>query len=485
MRARAEDALDEPAAPGAATPLPPVGREIPYQDPICAAAAFAEDPMVVFLDSAAPAGGRGRYSYIAADPYCVLTAGERVTVDGVECAGDPFTVLERALSGRGAITAPELPPFQGGAAGFLGYELARHLERLPVAARTGLDMADMVIGMFDTVIAFDTGAGRAWIVAADGAGAQPPDRPPPEARIEATIARLDGAPPALPKLDWRISGAWRPEVPRARYEEMVRRAIEYIRAGDIFQANVTQRLLGRRPAGLDPFTLYRRLRSLSPAPFAAFVNTHGASILSASPERFVRLGAGGDVDTRPIKGTRPRGRGRRQDRDLAEALLASEKDRAENLMIVDLLRNDLSRVCRIGSVTVRELCALESFANVHHLVSEVRGRMALGAGAVDLLRAAFPGGSVTGAPKIRAIEIINELEPSRRGPYCGAIAWLGFDGAMEASIVIRTVVVKGEHVVAQAGGGIVADSKPADEYAESMDKAGALLQSLDPGFDGF
>ncbi|MDP6806085.1 MAG: aminodeoxychorismate synthase component I, partial [Rhodospirillales bacterium] len=484
MRARIEDAVVVPAAPGAAIVVPPVGREISYRDPLCAAAAFADDPMVVFFDSAAPAGGRGRYSYIAADPYRVITAGERVALDGVECAGDPFTVLERELAGRAAITAPELPPFQGGAAGFLGYELARHLERLPEPPPCGLDLADMVMGLFDTVIAFDNDAGRAWIVAADGASATCPDRPPPEVRIQATIARLDRAPPVLPDLDWRISGAWRPEVPRQRYEEMVRRAVEFIHAGDIFQANVTQRIIGRRPADLEPFTLYRRLRSLSPAPFAAFVNTGRTSILSASPERFLRLGAEGDVDTRPIKGTRPRGRNRRQDRELAEALLASEKDRAENLMIVDLLRNDLSRVCRIGSVTVRELCALESFANVHHLVSEVQGRMAIGKGAVDLLRAAFPGGSVTGAPKIRAIEIINELEPSRRGPYCGAIACIGFDGAMEANIVIRTMVVKGDQVVAQAGGGIVADSVPADEYAESMDKAGALLQSLDPGFEG-
>ncbi len=485
MTARPEDALAGPAMRRRAIALPPVGREIPYCDPLCAAAAFAEDPMVVFLDSAAPAGGRGRYSYIATDPYRAITAGERVALDGVECAGDPFTVLERELAGRGAITAPDLPPFQGGAAGFLGYELARHLERLPAPARTGLDVKDMVVGLFDTVIAFDTHAGRAWIVAADGAGAEPPNRPPPEARIQTMLTRLNGAAAVLPEPDWRVRGAWRPEVSRARYQAMVRRAVEYIRAGDIFQANVTQRIIGRRPAGLDPFTLYRRLRSLSPAPFAAFVNTGRASILSASPERFLRLGAEGDVDTRPIKGTRPRGRGRRQDRGLAAALLASEKDRAENLMIVDLLRNDLSRVCRIGSVTMRELCALESFANVHHLVSEVRGRLDVGTGAVDLLRAAFPGGSVTGAPKIRAIEIINELEPARRGPYCGAIAWLGFDGAMEASIVIRTMVMRGDDIVAQAGGGIVADSEPADEYAESMDKAGALLQSLDPGFEGF
>jgi para-aminobenzoate synthetase component 1 len=236
------------------------------------------------------------------------------------------------------------------------------------------------------------------------------------------------------------------------------------------------------PRGLDPFMLYRRLRSLSPAPFAAFISaSDGTTILSASPERFLSLDPEGLVVTRPIKGTRPRGRTPGEDKALANELSLSEKDQAENLMIVDLMRNDLSRVCRLGSVEVSELATLESFANVHHLVSEVRGTLFPNLGPVDLLRATFPGGSITGAPKIRAMEIINELEPARRGPYCGAIAWIGFDGAMDSSIVIRTLVIKDGQVAAQAGGGIVADSDPAAEYDESMDKVWALLQSLDPG----
>jgi para-aminobenzoate synthetase component 1 len=268
---------------------------------------------------------------------------------------------------------------------------------------------------------------------------------------------------------------------RARYEAMIRRAIEYIYAGDVFQVNLAQRFVGRFDRRADPFALYRRLRALNPAPYAAFLRPDAESaVVSASPECFLRLTAEGHVATWPIKGTCPRGTTPEEDAALAAALQRSDKDRAENLMIVDLLRNDLSRVCAIGSVETIKLFALESFATVHHLVSEVRGDLMPGTGAVDLLRATFPGGSITGAPKIRAMEIIGELEPVRRGPYCGAVAWLGFDGAMEASIVIRTLTVAGDRVAAQAGGGIVADSDPAREYAETLDKIGPLLRAFDP-----
>jgi para-aminobenzoate synthetase component 1 len=259
---------------------------------------------------------------------------------------------------------------------------------------------------------------------------------------------------------------------------MVARAVEYIRAGDIFQANVSQRFLAEFPSGLDPFTLYRRLRRLSPAPFAAYVNAPGLQVLSASPERFLALDREGRIETRPIKGTRRRGADPAEDARFVAELRGSEKDRAENLMIVDLLRNDLSRVAAIGSVRVPELFTLETFARVHHLVSAVEGRLAPGRTALDLLAAAFPGGSVTGAPKIRALEVIHELEPARRGPYCGALAWIGFDGAMDSSIVIRTLWLAEGMVVAQAGGGIVADSAPAAEYEETMVKAAPLLAAL-------
>jgi len=242
-----------------------------------------------------------------------------------------------------------------------------------------------------------------------------------------------------------------------------------------------QRFIGSLPEGLPPFTVYRRLRALSPAPFAAYLMCgEGRAVASASPERFLHLEADGRIQTRPIKGTRPRGATPEEDADLADTLLTSDKDRAENLMIVDLLRNDLSRVSTFGSVRVTGLCLLESYANVHHLVSVVEGRLMAGLGPVDLLRATFPGGSITGAPKIRAMEIIAELEPTRRGPYCGSIAWLGFDGAMESSIVIRTITMNDAVALAQAGGGIVADSDPAAEYDETITKAQALLDSLDP-----
>ncbi|MDA0656988.1 MAG: aminodeoxychorismate synthase component I, partial [Proteobacteria bacterium] len=283
------------------------------------------------------------------------------------------------------------------------------------------------------------------------------------------------AEPVIPKVRWR------PEMSRSEYEEKVERTIEYIRAGDIFQANLSQRFLCARPESLHPFDLYRRLRSESPAPYAAYLSCgENRSLLSASPEKFLALTASGDVTTQPIKGSRPRGRTKSEDLNLAEALCSSPKDRAENLMIVDLVRNDLSRVCETGTVRVPELCRLESFANMHHLVSTVTGKLKKSESALSLLKACFPGGSVTGAPKIRAMEIIHELEPARRGPYCGAIGWIGFNGAMETSIVIRTLLVDGQEVIAQAGGAIVADSNPAQEYDESLSKVRALLRCLDP-----
>jgi para-aminobenzoate synthetase component 1 len=231
---------------------------------------------------------------------------------------------------------------------------------------------------------------------------------------------------------------------------------------------------------MDAFGLYRRLRDLNPAPFAAFLRFDDVEIVSASPERFLSL-RGNRVETCPIKGTRPRGRTVEEDRALADELLTSEKDRAENVMIVDLLRNDLSRVCRDSSVDVRGLCELETFATVHHLVSTVVGALQPGLTAVDLLAACFPGGSITGAPKIRAMEIIAELEPTRRGPYCGSIGYIGFDGCMDTSIVIRTYAMRNGRVTFQAGGGIVADSTPAAEYAETLAKARALIAALSPG----
>jgi para-aminobenzoate synthetase component 1 len=280
----------------------------------------------------------------------------------------------------------------------------------------------------------------------------------------------------------RIEGWWPPSLAlrstftRDEYLEAVERVREYILAGDIFQANLSQRF--EAPLNESPWSLYRRMRVSSPAPFSAFVDFPGAVVLSASPERFLRVDTAGGVETRPIKGTRPRGVGPEHDAALGQALVESAKDRAENLMIVDLMRNDLSRVCAPGTVRVAELFALEQYATVYHLVSTVVGQLAPGADALDLLRAAFPGGSITGAPKLRAMEIIAEIERRRRGVYCGSIGYWSVSGALDTSIAIRTGVVRDGRVYLSAGGGIVADSDPAEEYQETLDKARGVIAAL-------
>lgn len=457
----------------------PLVREVPFLDPLCAFAALRDLPDAVLLDSARVDPRLGRWSYVAADPFLRLSSRDgRIRFGERTLTGDPFTVLQRALRGWRQQTDPDLPPFQGGAVGYLGYELARHLERLPAPEGDDLRLPDLVLGFYDALVAFDMIERRCWLLS----GGLPETAPEPRmhrrrARLEQLARRLAAA-PALSGPPAVAAPPARSSLAREAYEAAVRRVVDYILDGDIFQANIAQRFLTELPEGLAPFDLYRRLRSRNPAPFAAFMDLGEAVIAAASPERFLKLDPQGRVETRPIKGTRPRGRTPELDAALAAELLASEKDRAENVMIVDLLRNDLSRVCREHSVRTPEICVLESFATVHHLVSTVEGLLREGTDAVDLLRATFPGGSITGAPKIRAMEIIAELEPVRRGPYCGALLWLGFDGAMDSAITIRTFVIGGRQVAFHAGGGIVADSEPAAEYAESLAKARALQDAL-------
>lgn len=458
-------------------PAAAVISEIPYRDPVSAFAPLARAELAVFLDSAEQ-GPQGRFSYIAADPFRTVRCSAfpwRVSVDGAPRDGTPFDVLAQELAHF--TWQPEAPvPFCGGAIGFFAYELGGVLEKLPRPKTTPLP-ADMVVGLYDVIAAFDHETRKAFVIASgfpeSGADAR-------RARAERRAAWLAGAlgTEAAPIKD-HAPVSWRAESRRSQHEARVAATIEAIRAGDIYQANITQRFHVPLPQGAEPFALYRKLRARSPAPFAAFFNGGGSLfLLSASPERFLKCTRRGDVETRPIKGTRPRGRTPAEDAAHAQDLRSSAKDIAENLMIVDLLRNDLSRICEPGSVQAPVLCGLETFASVHHLVSVVTGRLRTDAGAVDLLKAAFPGGSVTGAPKIRAMEIIHDLEPSARGPYCGAIAWLGFDGAMDSSIVIRTLVLNAGEAAAQAGGGIVADSHPALEYDESLAKAAPLLDVL-------
>ena len=459
--------------------------EVPYLDPFDAFAPFAREPFALFLDSALRSERFGRYSFIAVDPYATLVSREgRIDFNGEAVEGDPFAVLEGALARHSFASVPGLPPFQGGVAGYFGFDLCHHLERLPHLAATEPNFPDMMIGFFDSVIAFDNLEGRAWIFS-NGLPERETAAREARAKLRAETLgeRLRGASKAPP--DERLEAAgwavpvWEPGGGRAAYETEVGRVIDYIRAGDIFQANLSRELRARLPGGLEPFTLYRRLRRLSPTDFSAFLGTGEVTLLSSSPERFLML-SGDRVETRPIKGTRPRGRTPEEDRRLARELQESAKDRAENVMIVDLLRNDLARVCRADSVEVSELCTLESFASVHHLTSTVVGSLKPDAAPIDLLRAAFPGGSITGCPKIRAMEIIAELEGKRRGPHFGGIGYIGFDGTMDLNIAIRTIAIKDGWMTLRVGGGIVADSDRGEEFDETESKVHALRRAAEP-----
>ena len=434
---------------------------IPFRDPLEAFAPFAADPTCALLDSAA----QGRFSILAVDPFDVLTSEGR---------SDPLGDLAEALARHRLKPGLHPFPFLTGAIGYFGYELGGTLERLPAPRPDGPHMPEMHLGLYDTAAVFDETERRAWVVAS---GRQADHK-------AAWLAKKIAAAPALPPLSDIAYGPWRAEQSRDSYQAQVAQIIEAIRAGEVFQVNLSQRFLADAPSGLTPFDLYRRLRRVNPAPFGAYLAAGEVGwVLSASPERFLSLNAQGRVETRPIKGTRARSSDPAVDQAQAEALLLSAKDRAENLMIVDLLRNDLSRVCQLGSVKAPVVCGLESFETVHHLVSVVEGQLRPKLGAVDLLKAAFPGGSVTGAPKIRAMEIIHTLEKTRRGPYCGAVGWIGFDGAMDSSIVIRSLVWSGKQIIAQAGGGVVSDSDPSAEYEETLTKVRPLLRALDSAGD--
>lgn len=454
-------------------------REIPFLDPLRAFAALRDLPAPVLLDSARLDPKLGRWSWVAADPFLFLSSRDgRIRLGGEQRTGDPWTLLERCLARFHLPPDPTVAsPFRTGAVGWIGYEAARHLERLPTAAGDDPAFPDLELGFYDTIVAFDLLERRAWISSSGF-----PERAPEArlarraARAEAFLERLAGAPQLAPP-DPAPLPPPSSNVGRAAFEAAVQRVIDYVLAGDIFQANLAQRFTTVLPEGFDLFDLYRRLRRINPAPMAAFLDFGRTVIASASPERFLRL-EGRRVETRPIKGTRPRGRTPAEDEALARELLESEKDRAENVMIVDLLRNDLSRVCRPHSVHVPELCVLERHPTVHHLVSTVVGELEPGRGPIDLLRATFPGGSITGAPKIRAMEIIAELEPDRRGPYCGTILWLGFDGSMDSAITIRTFAIRDRIATFAVGGGITAASEPAAEYEETLAKARALLRAL-------
>lgn len=351
--------------------------------------------------------------------------------------------------------------------GYLGYDFGRRIERLPEPNQDDLGLPDARLGLYAWALVTDHEERSSRLVFHPVLAADERER----------LIRLfedghDGD--ALPP--FQLAAPFRPDLSREQYREALERVHGYILAGDCYQVNYTQRF--RAPCSGSPWLAYRALREACPTPFSGYLELPEGAVLSLSPERFIQL-HGGQVETRPIKGTRPRGDTPEADRNNAEALLASEKDRAENLMIVDLLRNDLGRSCRPGSVRVPELFAVETYPNVHHLVSSVRGELAADKDALDLLEGSFPGGSITGAPKVRAMQIIDELEPTQRSIYCGSLLYLDVRGEMDSSIAIRTVLVKDGQASCWAGGGIVADSNWEEEYEESLTKVGVLLRTLE------
>jgi para-aminobenzoate synthetase component 1 len=432
--------------------------------------AVADRPWAVMLDSGQHHAGQSRYDIIAAEPYVRLVTRGRLTeihAEGIELSrDDPFSLVRRFLApwGRSEIALP----FAGGAIGYFGYDLARRIEPLPVLARDEERIPDMAVGIYDWAVVIDHVERRAWL-ASHGRD------PETDLKWNDLVRRFDGVAPERSRVPFRVTTPVASNLTREQYGQAFGRAQRYIHDGDCYQVNLAQRFSAEATG--DPWLAYQALRIMNPAPFSAYFNTPYCSVLSASPERFLQV-RDGEVETRPIKGTRPRAGHPRIDAELAEELRVSPKDRAENVMIVDLLRNDISRNCALGSVRVPRLFDIESFATVHHLVSTVTGRLAADRDALDLLRGCFPGGSITGAPKLRAMQIIEELEPHRRGIYCGAVGYVGYDGNMDTSIAIRTLVFSEGVVRCWAGGGIVADSRCDDEYQETFHKASALLRLL-------
>lgn len=423
---------------------------------------IAARPWAVFLDSCGSCYSTSRYDILAADPYCtVMTRGavtETRTANGPvrRSTDDPFHILRELMPTD--VAGSDLP-FEGGAIGYFGYDLGRRIEQLPSHARDDLELPDMAVGLYDMAMVIDHDQQRAWL-------------------LGATEERWDAVAKEGPRVaaeGFQVLAPLRCDMDRARYANAFRHIKEYIYAGDCYQVNLARRF--SVPIAGHPWPVYKHLRECNPAPFAAFLNVPDATVLSLSPERFLKV-HGRRVETRPIKGTRPRSQDPRCDRRLSEELRKSEKDRAENLMIVDLLRNDLGKTCATGSVRAPRLFEIEHYPTVHHLVSTVTGELPEHTHATELLRGCFPGGSVTGAPKLRAMQIIEELEPHRRGVYCGAIGYLGANGRLDTNVAIRTMVHRHDTVHFWAGGGIVADSQLDAEFDEILHKAQAMLSLL-------
>jgi len=455
-----------------------------------------DSPYSFFLDSGMDPQRLGRYSFLGSEPFLIMSSrGSEITlVRGREHKvqhGNPFDTLSKLLEKYNLDHCPAPVPFLGGAVGYFSYDLCHFIERLPSTAIDDLKLPESYFAFYDAIMAFDHLEGRAYLVATGFPETEE------EQRLRQARMKLDEM------KDWLYAASPSQEAPPPRrkrlgdgefqpiqenrrvllnsnftpeeYIKAVDRVREYIAAGDVFQVNLSQRF--EADLKIPPYELYKRLSMVNPAPFASYLNFQGVTIVSASPERFLKV-HGGLVETRPIKGTRPRGRDSVEDERLAQELTHSTKDRAENVMIVDLERNDLGRVCRYGTVNVTELAILETFPTIFHLTSTVVGKLRRGKSNIDLLKATFPGGSITGAPKVRAMEIIDELEPTKRSIYTGSIGYLSFNENIDINIVIRTFLIKEGKAYFQVGGGIIYDSDSEAEYIETLDKAKALIRAL-------
>jgi para-aminobenzoate synthetase component I len=445
--------------------------------------AFAPRPYSFFLDSGMDAKKLGRYSFMGSDPFLVLRSrGNSLTLikEGKEeiRQGNPFDILGEFLKIYTLDGSKESVPFTGGAVGYFSYDLCHFIERLPTRAVDDLKLPECYLGFYDAVVAFDHLENKTFLISTGFPELDEKKRlRRAETRLQELRSLIMMAPPVadMPPAVAVKGAALKPNFTHEAYLEAVAKAREFICAGDIFQVNISQRF--DTELNTPPYELYKRLRKINPAPFANYFNFDGVSIVGASPERFLKL-RGDIVETRPIKGTKPRGKTPEADRALAESLVKSAKDRAENIMIVDLQRNDIGRICRYGTVKVTELAILETYPTVYHLTSTVVGKLREGKSIIDLLKATFPGGSITGAPKVRAMEIIDELEPTRRGVYTGSLGYLSFSGDMDLNIIIRTIIIKDGKAYFQVGGAIVYDSEPESEYIETLDKGRALMKAL-------
>jgi len=443
--------------------------ELPYsRDSAEMFSHLADENWSIFLDSCYPYIDLGRYDVIAARPYITLkTFADKTEIDYASgkheySSDDPFSIV-KSLLGESE-TKLSTVPFAGGAMGYFAYDLGRGIEKLPDIAEHDIAMPDMAIGIYDWAVVTDHQQRRTWLT-----GYGKDERTFDEWNDLQELLQTKAEPN---RDEFEVLSAFHPNMDEEYYARAFNKIKHYIREGDCYQVNLAQRF-SIDVAG-DPWAAYLKLRKLNPAPYSSFFKIPEGAVLSTSPERFLKVN-NGLVETKPIKGTRRRSTDVYEDRALSEDLLESKKDRAENLMIVDLLRNDIGKSCRHGSVSVPKLFALESFARVHHLVSTVIGQLADKYHALDLLRGCFPGGSITGAPKLRAMEIIEALEPHRRSIYCGSIAYIGFDGNMDSNITIRTLVHHKDKMYCWAGGGIVMDSRLDAEYQECFDKAAAIF----------